>query len=94
MHTENHTIIWHEEDEEDIIQKEVKQLIQDLLCSDPHYRLGGTFREGIAGVKRQPFFKFSDSDWQNLLQKKVEYMPKYIGKDAMSYHESEWLQFR
>lgn len=86
--TENLAISFPEEDE---IPEDAQDLVHQLMCFDPMYRLGSTAREGVAGVKSHPFF--NNIDWTLLLRTKAEFIPQLRGEDDTSYFDGEKLEF-
>ena len=64
---------------------EGKEVIEAFLCSDPQYRLGGTYMGGVMEVKIHPFF--GDLDWETLLRQKAEFIPSLEGEDDTSYFD-------
>lgn len=85
--TENLAISFPEEDE---IPEDAQDLVHQLMCFDPMYRLGSTAREGVAGVKSHPFF--NNIDWTLLLRTKAEFIPQLRGEDDTSYFDGEKLE--
>ena len=83
---ENHVIEWPEGEEDDI-PVEGKNFIEQLLCIDPYYRLGGTLMGGVLGVKQHPFF--DELDWDSLLRQKAEFIPSLDGDEDTSYFDSK-----
>ena len=73
--------------EEDEIPDDAQDLVRQLMCFDPMYRLGSTAREGVSGVKSHPFF--SEIDWNLLLRTKAEFIPQLRGDDDTSYFDSK-----
>ncbi|XP_019850933.1 PREDICTED: microtubule-associated serine/threonine-protein kinase 3-like isoform X1 [Amphimedon queenslandica] len=72
--------------EEDEIPDDAQDLVRQLMCFDPMYRLGSTAREGVSGVKSHPFF--SEIDWNLLLRTKAEFIPQLRGDDDTSYFDT------
>lgn len=80
-------IEWPEGDEDEI-PPEAKNIILELLCNDPDYRLGGTtYMGGVLGVKQHPFF--DELDWDSLLRQKAEFIPSLDGEEDTSYFDSK-----
>lgn len=84
--TENRIIAWPDAEDDDV-PADAKAIIEELLCNDPYYRLGGSFMGGVQGVKQHPFF--DELDWETLLRQKAEFVPSLDGEEDTSYFDSE-----
>lgn len=85
---ENRVIQWPESEEDDI-PPEGKAIVEELLCNDPYYRLGGALMGGVQGVKQHPFF--DDLDWDTLLRQKAEFVPSLDNEEDTSYFDSKCI---
>ncbi len=86
-HTENLQINWPEGAEEEDFPEDVRDIVEQLLCYDPYYRLGSAARGGVDGVRAHPFF--TELDWTTMLKQKAEFIPQLQGEEDTSYFDSE-----
>ncbi|KAK4240333.1 hypothetical protein C8A03DRAFT_31559 [Achaetomium macrosporum] len=82
-------IHWPEEDEDEV-SPEAKDLINKLLCSDPHQRLGANreekFQSGGEEIRNHPWFK--DLNWDTLLQDEAQFVPQPENPEDTEYFDS------
>lgn len=76
-----------DEDEELGVTPAVKDLIEKLLTSDSHKRLGAN---GAAEVKAHPFFK--DIDWENLTTDEGPFVPQVDNPESTDYFDLRGAQ--
>lgn len=84
LSSETREIKWPDAEDDDV-PPEAKDIVENLLCIDPFYRLGSNVAGGVAGVKEHAFF--NGIDWQNLLRQKAEFVPSLEGEDDTSYFD-------
>lgn len=80
-------IAWPErddDDDEDYISPECRDLIEQLLTIDPERRLG---HRGAAEIKMHDWFR--DVDWPNLARLKASFIPSVKDETDTSYFEQK-----
>jgi len=79
---ETRIIPWADEEEDDVIP-EAKDIITNLLCTDPSQRLS------LLEIKQHKFF--NTLEWCSLLEQTPEFIPELEGEDDTSYFDSKLL---
>ncbi|CAK4031521.1 Serine threonine- kinase cek1 [Lecanosticta acicola] len=83
-------IHWPEEDEEDAVSEEAKDLINKLMCLDPQERLGSNkdskFEDGGDEIKAHPWF--ADINWETLREDEASFVPASENPEDTEYFDS------
>ncbi|KAK5655409.1 hypothetical protein OQA88_5680 [Cercophora sp. LCS_1] len=82
-------IHWPDESEDEA-SPEAKDLINKLLCSDPHQRLGSNreekFQSGGEEIRNHPWFE--GVNWETLLQDDAQFVPQPENPEDTEYFDS------
>jgi len=82
-------IHWPDESEDEV-SPEAKDLINKLLCSDPHQRLGSNreekFQSGGEEIRSHPWFE--GMNWETLLQDEAQFVPQPENPEDTEYFDS------
>lgn len=85
----NRRIHWPDEDEDEV-SPEAKDLINKLLCSDPHQRLGANreekFQSGGEEIRSHPWFE--GMNWETLLEDEAQFVPQPENPEDTEYFDS------
>ncbi len=80
---------WPDESEDEV-SPEAKDLINKLLCSDPHQRLGANRDEksqsGGEEIRNHPWF--SEVNWDTLLQDEAQFVPQPENPEDTEYFDA------
>ncbi|ODO12074.1 hypothetical protein I350_00859 [Cryptococcus amylolentus CBS 6273] len=79
-------IDWHEEDID--ISPEARDLIDKLLCADPHRRLGAG---GAGEVKSHPFL--ATINWDTIATEEPSFVPEVTDPESTDYFDSRGATF-
>ncbi|KAK4168737.1 Serine/threonine-protein kinase cek1 [Cladorrhinum sp. PSN259] len=75
---------------EDDISSEAKDLVDKLLCSDPHQRLGANredkYQSGGEEIRSHPWFR--NLSWDTLLQDEAQFVPNIENPEDTEYFDS------
>lgn len=75
---------------EDEVSPAAKDLINQLLCSDPHHRLGANrdekFPSGGEEIRSHPWFE--DLSWDTLLQDDAQFVPQLENPEDTEYFDA------
>lgn len=83
-------IQWPEEDEDEMISPEAKDLINKLLCIDPQQRLGANREDKFAsgGVEIRSHIWFDGVSWDTLLQDEAQFVPQPENPEDTEYFDA------
>ena len=80
---------WPDESEDEV-SPEAKDLINKLLCSDPHQRLGANLDEkwqsGGEEIRNHPWF--NEVNWDSLLQDEAQFVPQPENPEDTEYFDA------
>ncbi|KAL1889094.1 rim15, signal transduction response regulator [Sporothrix stenoceras] len=83
-------IHWPDDPMDDDVSPEAKDLINKLLCMDPHARLGANRDEKYASggeeIRSHPWFE--DLKWDTLLQDEAQFVPQLENPEDTEYFDS------
>lgn len=83
-------IHWPEEDEEDAVSEDAKDLIDKLMCLDPTERLGsnkdGKYESGGDEIKAHPWF--AEINWETLREDEASFIPASENPEDTEYFDS------
>ncbi|CAK7205098.1 rim15, signal transduction response regulator [Sporothrix eucalyptigena] len=83
-------IHWPEDPMDDEVSPDAKDLINKLLCSDPHDRLGANrdekFASGGEEIRSHPWFE--DVKWDTLLQDDAQFVPQLENPEDTEYFDA------
>lgn len=83
-------IHWPDDPMDDDVSPEAKDLINKLLCMDPHARLGANrdekFASGGEEIRSHPWFE--DLKWDTLLQDEAQFVPQLENPEDTEYFDS------
>ncbi|KAK4142593.1 uncharacterized protein C8A04DRAFT_13090 [Dichotomopilus funicola] len=82
-------IHWPDESEDEV-SPEAKDLINKLLCMDPHQRLGSnrdeSFQSGGEEIRHHPWF--AEVNWDTLLQDEAQFVPQLEDPEDTEYFDA------
>ncbi|ENH60557.1 Serine/threonine-protein kinase cek1 [Fusarium oxysporum f. sp. cubense race 1] len=83
-------IQWPDENECEPISEEAKDLINKLLCMEPHQRLGSNrddkFASGGEEIRHHPWFQ--DVNWETLLEDEAQFVPQPENPEDTEYFDA------
>ncbi|KAL2684995.1 hypothetical protein Neosp_006088 [[Neocosmospora] mangrovei] len=83
-------IQWPDEDECELVSEEAKDLINKLLCMEPHQRLGSNredkFQSGGEEIRKHPWF--DEVNWDTLLEDEAQFVPQPENPEDTEYFDA------